>query len=155
MIKNCTIISLIILLFAGSCRKTESENSGPNKTTPRTEKMEVAYTFLLKKLQQDNLNLIASRDNKSLTLIQNIIHKHSLNIEVEYYNNIELGPDFIHYSKSTKKAVAIIDIKERNGNRYYISYYLGPEGGASKEILIEKTSGKWSVVNDDEMWIVK
>ena len=55
MIKNCTIIALIILLFAGSCKNIESENNDPNKTSHETEKMEVAYTFLLKKLQKDNL----------------------------------------------------------------------------------------------------
>ena len=46
-------------------------------------------------------------------------------------------------------------IAKRNEKNYYISYYMGPEGGASKEILIEKRNGKWMVVNDDGMWIVK
>ena len=155
MIKNCTIIALIILLFASSCKNIESENSGPYKITYETEKMEIAYTFLLKKLQDDNFNLIASKDDESLSLIQNIIHTNKLSLEVENYDNIEKGPDLCYYSKSTKKVVAIIDISKRNEKSYYISYYIGPEGGASKEIQIEKRDGKWTVVNDDGMWSVK
>ncbi|MHC4455808.1 MAG: hypothetical protein ACYS0I_01770 [Planctomycetota bacterium] len=155
MLKNCTIIALIMLLFAGSCKNRESEKSGPNNITHQAEKMEIAYTFLLKKLQDDNLNLIASQDDKNLMLIQNIIRTNRLNLKVENYNNTEKGPDLCYYSKSTKQTVAIIDVTKRNENNYYISYYLGPEGGASKEILIEKRNGKWKVVNDDGMWSVK
>ena len=155
MIKSYIIIAVTMLLFAGSCRNIESENSRPDKTTPETEKMRTAYTFLLKKLQEDNLNLIASKDNESLGLIRNIIHANRLNLEVEDYNDIEKGPDLCHYSESTKKPVAIIDIGKRDEKNYYISYYLGPEGGASKEIQIEKSGGKWIVANDDGMWIVK
>ncbi len=39
--------------------------------------------------------------------------------------------------------------------KYYVSYYIGPEGGASKEIQIEKKNEGWAVVNDDGMWNVK
>jgi len=155
MIKKCTIIILIMLLFAGSCKNIESEKSRPNKATDETEKMATAYTFLLKKLEEDNLNSIASKDDENLSLIQNIIRTKRLKFEVESYDNIEEGPDLCHYSKSTNKAVAIIDITKRNEKSYYISYYMGPEGGASKEILIEKTNGNWIVVNNDGMWNVK
>lgn len=155
MIKNWTMIALIMLLLAGSCKNIESENSGPNEMSHETEKMAVAYTFLLKKLKEDNLNLIASKDDENLSLIRNVIQTNRLKLEVENYSNIEQGPDLCHYSKSTKKAVAIIDMEKRNEQRFYISYYLGPEGGASKEILIEKGNGKWIVVNDDGMWSVK
>ena len=155
MIKNYTIIAVTMLLFAGSCRNIESENSRSDKITAETEKMRTAYTFLLRKLQEDNLKLIASKNNESLGLIRRIIHTNRLSLELEDYNDIEKGPDLCHYSKSTKKRVAIIDIAKRNEKNYYISYYLGPEGGASKEIQIEKSSGKWTVVNDDGMWTVK
>ncbi len=144
-----------MLLFASSCENIESEISDPNKITHETEKIATAYTFLLKKLEEDNLDSIASKDDENLSLIQNIIRTKRLKFEVENYNNIEEGPDLCHYSKSTGKAVAIIDIARRNEKNYYISYYMGPEGGASKNILIEKKNGKWTVVNDDGMWIVK
>ena len=155
MIKNCAIIALTILLFASSCKNIESENSGPDKTVHENKKIEIAYEFLLKKLQDDNLNLIASKDDEGLSLIQNIIHTNKLSLEVENYDNIEKGSDLCYYSKSTKKVVAIIDIAKRNEKFFYISYYIGPEGGVSKEIQIEKTDGKWTVVNDDGMWSVK
>ena len=119
------------------------------------EKMEVAYTFLLKKVQEDNVNLIAAKDDKNLDLIQKIIHTNKLNLEVENYSDVKEGPDLCYYSKCTKETVAIIDVTERDEKNYYVSYYIGPEGGASKEILIEKRGGKWTVVNDDGMWSVK
>lgn len=155
MIKNCTVIALIMLLFASSCKNIESKNSEPNKIIHETEKMAIAYTFLFKKLEEDDLNSIASKDDENLSLIQDIVRTKRLKFEVENCNNIEMGPNLCPYSKSTKKAVAIIDIAKRNEKNYYISYYMGPEGGASKEILIEKRNGKWMVVNDDGMWIVK
>jgi hypothetical protein len=155
MIRNGTMIALIMLLLAGSCKHIESENGDPNEMSHETEKMAVAYTFLLKKLQEDNLNLIASQDDKNVSLIRNIIRTNRLKLQLENYSNIEWGPDLCHYSKSTKKLVAIIDIEKKDEQRYYISYYLGPEGGASKEILIEKRNGKWAVVDDDGRWIVK
>jgi hypothetical protein len=155
MVKNCTIIALILLLFAGSCKKTESGNGEPSKATSESEKVAVAYTFLLEKLQEDSVNLIASEDDKNLGLIQDVIRTKGLKLEVENYSNIEKGPDLCHYSKSTKKLVAIVDVTKRSESSYYVSYYIGPEGGASKEIQIEKRNGKWTVVNDDGMWNVK
>ncbi len=123
--------------------------------TPWTGKREIAYTFLLKKVQEDGFNLIVSKDDKNLGLIQKIIRTNRLNLEIENYSNIKEGPDLCHYSKSTEEIVAIIDVTKRNEKNYYVSYYIGPEGGASKEILIEERSGKWVVVNDDGMWNVK
>ena len=155
MRKNFTTIVLIMVFLAGGCKRTESEKGDVDKTSQETEKMAVAYTFLLKKMQEDNVTLIASKDDENLGLIQNIIRTEGLKIEVENYNNIEEGPDLCHYSKSTKKLVAIIDVAKRNDKSFYISYYIGPEGGASKEILFEKRNGKWTVVNDDGMWSVK
>lgn len=123
--------------------------------TSAEEKRKIAYTFLLKKVREDNINLIAAKDDKNLSLIQKIIHTNKLNLEVENYSNVEKGPNLCYYSKGTKKVVAIIDVTERGEKSYYVSYYIGPEGGASKEILIEKRGGKWTVVNDDGMWSVK
>jgi len=154
MIKNCTVIILMMLLFGGSCKDIESEKSGPNETF-ETGKMEIAYTFLLKKVEGDNLNLIVSKDDENLNLIQNIIHTNGMHLAVENYSNIERGPNLCYYSKSTKKLVAIIDTAKKNENNYYVSYYTGPEGGASKEILIEQREGEWIVLNDDGMWNVK
>jgi len=155
MRKNCTTITLVMLFLAGGCKRAESEKADVDKMVLENEKMATAYTFLLNKMQEDNVNSIASKDDENLSLIQNIIRTEGLKIEVENYNNIEKGPDLCHYSKSTKKLVAIIDVAKRNDKSYYISYYIGPEGGASKEVLLEKRNGKWTVVNDDGMWIVK
>jgi hypothetical protein len=132
----------------------ESE-SGANKTSAKIEKIEVAYTFLLKKMARDRLNLIASKDDENLELIQDIIRSNRLDLEVEGFNNIEEGPDLCHYSKTSNRLVAIIDVAKMSEKNYYVSYYLGPEGGASKEIVVEKIDEKWAVVNDDGMWSVK
>lgn len=155
MAKKCTVIVLVMLLLVGSCRKIESGKTEPNEMTHETEKMATAYTFLLKKLQEDTLNLIAAKNNENLSLIKDIIRSNNFHLEVENYGNIEQGPDLCYYSKSTKTTVAIIDVAKRKERVYYISYYIGPEGGASKEIQIEKRNGKWVVVNDDGMWSVK
>lgn len=122
---------------------------------PAEEKIKTVYTFLLKKVQADGLNLIASENDKNLGLIRNIIQSHKLNLEVESYNNLERSPDLCRYSKSTKQIVAIIDVAKRNENNYYVSYYLGPEGGASKDIQLEKKTREWIVANNDGMWNVK
>ena len=149
------IIGLIMLIPVSGCKDKESGINGPGKISDEVEKEEVAYTFLLKKVQKDNCNLITSKDDNNLSLIKDIIQTNRFNIEVEDYNNIERGPDLCYYSKSTKNTVVIIDVTKRDEKRYYISYYIGPEGGASKDIHIEKRNGKWAVVNDDGMWSVK
>ena len=149
------IIGLIMLVSVSGCEDKESGINGPEKISDEAEKEEVSYTFLLKKVQEDNCNLIASKDNNNLSLIQNIIQTNKLNLEVEDYNNIEWGSDLCYYSKSTKKPVTIIDVTKRDEERYYISYYIGPEGGASKEIHLEKRNDKWTILNDDGMWSVK
>jgi len=133
--------------------RKDTELAAPETST--VEKRKIAYTFLLKKVQGDNVNLIAAKDDKNLDLIQKIIHTNKLNLEVENYSDVEEGPDLCYYSKCTKETVAIIDVTERDEKSYYVSYYIGPEGGASKEILVEKRNGKWIVVNDDGMWNVK
>ena len=155
MIRNCITIALIILLSAGGCRKTESENGQLSKATDETRNMAAAYTFVLEKMQEDNIDSIASENDENLPLIQDIIRTKRLKLQAENYSNIEKGPDLCHYSKSSKKLVAIVDVTKTDEQKYYVSYYLGPEGGASKEILIEKGNGGWTVANDDEMWNVK
>jgi len=155
MKSGCVIIGLIVLVFVSGCEKKETKINGPEKISEDVEKEEVAYTFLLKKVQEDNCNLIASKDDNNLSLIQDIIQTNRFEIEVEDYNNIEQGPDLCYYSKSTKKLLTIIDVTKRDEKRYYISYYMGPEGGASKEIHLEKRNGKWIILNDDGMWSVK
>ena len=155
MAKTCTVIVLVMLLFAGSCKNIESRKTDPNEMTHETEKMTTAYTFLLKKLQEDNLNLIAARNDENVSLIQDIVRTNRLNLEVENYSNIEKGQDLCYYSKSTKRTVTIIDVAKRKERVYYISYYIGPEGGASKEILIARRNGKWIVANDNGIWAVK
>jgi len=133
MIKKSLTIALITALFAGSCNKTESENDATNKTNNESEKMVAAYTFLLEKLQKDNVTLIASEVDKNLNSIQDIIREEGLKLEVENYGNLEKGPDLCYYSKSTKKLIAVIDVTKKGEDSYYVSYYIGPEGGASKE----------------------
>jgi hypothetical protein len=149
------IIALLVLVFVCGCEDKKLETYETGKRREDIEMEETAYTLLLKKVQEDNCNLIASKDDKNVSLMQSIIHTNKFNIDVEDYNNIEQWPDLCHYSKSTKKVVAIIDVTKRNEKNYYISYYIGPEGGASKEILLEKRNGKWIIVNDDGMWSVK
>lgn len=149
------IIGLMVLVFVCGCEEKETEINGPEKRSEDFEKEETAYTLLLKKVQEDNCNLIASKDDNNLSLIKDIIQTNRFEIEVEDYNNIEQGPDLCYYSKSTKKLVAIIDVTRRDEKRYYISYYMGPEGGASKEIHLEKRNGKWTILNNDGMWSVK
>ena len=152
---QCVIVGLMMLVSVSGCEKKQPETNGPKKRSDEDEKREIAYTFLLRKLQEDNCNLIASKDDNNLNLIRDIIHTNKFNIEVEDYNNIERGQDLCYYSKSTKKLVAIIDITKRDEKSYYISYYMGPEGGASKEIHLEKRNSKWIILNDDGMWNVK
>lgn len=134
---------------------TITVRKGTELATPTAEKRKIAYTFLLRKVQGDNVNLIAAKDDKNLDLIRKIIHTNKLNLEVENYSDVKEGPNLCYYSKRTKETAAIIDATKRSEKNYYLSYYIGPEGGASKEIIIEKRDGKWIVVNDDGMWNVK
>ncbi len=134
---------------------TPWENQTDLTWVSAVEKLKVAYIFLLRKIQDDSLTLVAAYDDKNLNLVGNIIRTNSLNLVIEAYNNLEQGPDLCHYSKTTRAMGAIIDVSTIDENKYYVSYYVGPEGGASKEIQIEKKNGQWTVVNDDGMWNVK
>ena len=155
MVRNCITIALVMLFSAGGCRKTESESGQLSKATDETAKMAAAYTLLLEKMQGDSIDSIASENDENLPVIQDIIRTERMKLQAENYGNIEKGPDLCYYSKSTRKLVAIIDVTKKDQQRYYISYYLGPEGGASREILIEKGNGGWTVANYDGMWNVK
>ena len=150
MIKKYALILLVIVPCAIGCKNIDSR-----QITDENERLTVAYTFLLSKLKEDNLSLIASEHNINLDMLKDIIETDKLNFEVENFANIERGIDLCYYSKSTKQQVALISVTKRNENRYYVSYYIGPEGGASKDIQIEKRSGKWTIINDDGFWSVK
>ena len=145
--KKYILIVVVVSAVAG-CKSVQRENSD-------TEKMKAAYTFLFEKLQEDNINLIASEKDENLNLIEDIIERGKFNLKVERYGDIERDSSMCYYSKSTKEGVALVGVIKKDATKYYISYYLGPEGGASKEIEIEKRDGRWRVVNDDEKWIVK
>ena len=155
MVKKLAIIAFTVLLLAGGCKNTESGDADAHKADPEAEKMVLAYAFLLEKLQEDNIIFIASEVDKNLNSIRDIIREEGLKLEVENYGNLEKRPDLCYYSKSTKKLVAVIDITKKSEDSYYVSYYLGPEGGASKEIQIEKKNGDWAIEYDDGMWIIK
>ena len=155
MIRNCITIALIMLLSAGGCRKTESESGQSSKDSNETARKVIAYSFLLAKMQEDGIDSIASENDEDVSMIKELVRTEGLKLAVENYSDIEKGRDLCYYSKSTKKMVAIIDVTSRSENRYYVSYYLGPEGGASREVLIEKSNGGWTVADDDRMWNVK
>ena len=145
--KYIVIVVLVVSAVAG-CESVQKENSD-------TEKMRAAYTFLFEKLQEDNINLIASERDENLNLIEDIIKRGKFNLKVERYGNIERDSSLCYYSRSTKEGVALVGVTKRGEKNFYISYYLGPEGGASKEIRIEKRHGRWIIVNDDGRWSVK
>ena len=83
MIKKCLKIALITSLFASSCNKTKPENDAANKANNESEKMAADYTFLLAKLQEDNVTSIASEDDDNLGLIQDIVRTKEVKYEVE------------------------------------------------------------------------
>jgi len=145
--KEYLIIALIMFCMI-SCDHIQTENDD-------IEKMKAAYTFLFEKLEDANINLIATENDEHLNLIENIIKTNKLKFKIERFADIERGADLCYYSKSTRKMVAVIGTIKINEKKYYVSYYLGPEGGASKEIQIEKRKGKWIIVNDDERWNIK
>ena len=145
--KKYIVIVVLVSAVAG-CESIQKENSD-------TEKMKAAYTFLFEKLQEDNINLIASENDENLNLIEDIIKRNKFNLKVERYGNIERDSSWCYYSKSTKEGVALVGVTRRGENNFYIGYYLGPEGGASKEIRIEKRLGRRTIVNDDGKWSVK
>lgn len=150
MIKKCTQILLVVLLSSCGCKHINSR-----QITDENERLTVAYTFLLNKLKEDNLSSIASENDENSDLLKDIIKINKLNFAVEDYANIARNENLSYYSKSTKQQVAVIGITKRNEQSYYVSYYIGPEGGASKDIQIEKRSGKWTIINDDGFWNVK
>ena len=148
--KKYVFIPLIIFVYTTCCKHARS-----NIELMKLEKDKVAYTFLLNELQSQNYKLIASTNNENLDIIKKIISGNNLNLEVENYSDLEKHTDLCYYSKSTKRLVVVVSIVKRDGNRYYVGYYMGPEGGASKEIQIIERKGRWIVANDDKKWEVK
>jgi hypothetical protein len=143
------LIALAVCLVAG-CKNIQGERGG---TTG--EKRRAAYQFLFEKLKEENINLIATEGDEDLGLIEELVEEDGLGLAVERYANIERGADLCYYSKNSREMVAIVGVEGKGRNRYYVSYYLGPEGGASKEIEMEERSGRLVVVNDDGWWQVK
>lgn len=148
--KRYLLTTIIILMCVNNCKHTKI-----NQESSEIERLKVAYIFLLNEIQGKNYSLIASENDKNLDIIRNIIDINNFNIEIEKYGNLEKRSDLCHYSKSTKRLVVIIDITRRNSTKYYVSYYIGPEGGASKEIEIIKRKGNWIIANDDQKWEIK
>jgi len=146
--KDYVVIVMVMVCFAGGC-KSEQRGNG------ETERMRAAYTFLFEKLEKDGVRLIASEADADWEMIGEVIESEKMELAVERYGNIERDSSLCYYSQATGEIVAVVVVASRGGNRYYVSYYLGPEGGASKEIRIEEGGGKWEVVSDDERWVVK
>jgi hypothetical protein len=143
-------ILLIVSVYTMCCQHMRSDNE-----RMEIEKYRVAYTFLLNELNRKNYTLIASTNNDNIDTIKKIISENKLDFEIEDYSDLEKHTDLCYYSKSTKGLVVVISVLKRDENKYYVNYYIGPEGGASKEIEIVKRKDRWTVANDDGRWIVK
>ena len=143
------LVALTVCIVAG-CKNVQSERGGI-----AGERRRAAYRFLFRRLGADNINLIASEGNEDLVLIEEVIEGDGLELTVERYANIERGPDLCYYSKVSQEMVAVVGVESKGENKYYVSYYVGPEGAASKEIEIERRGGRLVVVNDDGGWQVK
>jgi hypothetical protein len=115
--------------------------------------LRAAYRFLFEKLEKDGVRLIASEADADLEVIGEMIAREKMEIGVERYGKIEEHPSLCYYSKSTGEMV--VGVASVGGNKYYVSYYLGAEGRASKEIQIKRRRMKWAAVPDDELWEVK
>ena len=148
--KKYILIVFLILIYFFNCDRNNS-----NKLTIENNKLTAVYYFLLSELQNQNYTVISSKNDENLDIIRDIISVFNLNFQIEEYSNLEKGTDLCYYSTSTKQMVSIISISERTQNSYYVSYYLGPEGGGSTVIKIIKREGKWVVVNENEKWEIK
>jgi hypothetical protein len=142
-------IALTVCLAAG-CKNVQSEHGGI-----AGEERRAAYRFLFEKLKEEKINLVATPGDEDLVLIKEVVAGDGLGFRVERYADIERGADLCYYSKGSEELVAIVGVESKDENRYYVSYYLGPEGGASKEIEIEKRGARLVVVDDDGRWEVK
>ncbi|UCF42916.1 MAG: hypothetical protein JSV99_10080 [Planctomycetota bacterium] len=146
--KDYVVIVMVIVCFAGGCKSEQRDNGEAGG-------MRAAYRFLFEKLEKDGVRLIASEADADWEMIGEVIESEKMELAVERYGNIERDSSLCYYSKATGEMVAVVGVASRGGSKHYVSYYLGPEGGASKEIQTEKRRGKWAVVTDDEMWEVK
>jgi hypothetical protein len=146
--KDYVVIVTVMVCLAGGCKSGQPGSS-------ESGMMRAAYGFLVEKLEQDGVRLIASEADADWEMIVEVIESEKKELAVERYGNIARDSSLCYYSKATGEMVAVVGVGRRGENKYYVSYYLGPEGGASKEIQIEKRDGKWAVVTDDERWEVK
>jgi hypothetical protein len=150
VMRKCVIVMMLVVLGVAGCNAVREEQTRAGESG-----LAAVYEFLFDKLAEDDIDLIASGNDENIRLIEEIIKENEWPLRVERYGNIERDSSMCYYSKRTKKLVAVVSVTKRGANTYYVSYYLGPEGGASKEIEIEERDGAWAVVNDDGRWAVK
>lgn len=148
--RKLIVIVLMIGICSIYCKKDDTA-----VCIPEVEKLKAAYAYLLKELHTQNVRVLASQDDESSEMVQGIITALGLNLEVERVADLEKRSDLCHYSRKTGRLIAIITVEKRDGNKYYISYYIGPEGGGSKVIEIVERKGEWRVANNDGRWVVK
>lgn len=146
--KRSILAGVLMVVVLAGCQ-------GQKKADSETLKMKAVYRFLLERLQEDDVNLIASENDEDLRLIEEVVADNKMGFKVVRYDDIEMGAGLCYYTKSGKKLVAVVDVTDRGEDRYYVSYYIGPEGGASKEIKMEKRDARWVVAGDDGKWNVK
>ncbi len=150
-----TLLLLLVIVFISGCSSHETDQDDSPE-----EQLRVAYAFLLKKLSNDlhgnQEKIVASRDNRDINIISDVIRDNKNDLSVETFENIDRSAtDLCYYTRSSKKFVALVGASKKLKNTYYISYYLGPEGGALKTVELGKKNNRWVVLNADDRWIVK
>jgi hypothetical protein len=103
-------IAIILLVFAVGCLRTN-----PNKQPPEVERLKAAYAYLLTELHNQNIHVIASRDDKNPEIVQRIIDAWDLNLDVERVTDLEKRSDLCYYSKLTGRSVGIITVEKGMG----------------------------------------
>jgi hypothetical protein len=146
--KRSIVAGVLMVVVLAGCE-------GQKKANSETLKMKAVYRFLLERLQEDDVNLIASENDEDLRLIEEVVADNKMRLKVVRYDDIEMGAGLCYYTKTAKELVAVVSVTGRAEDRYYVSYYVGPEGGASKEIKMEKRDVRWVVAGDDGKWNVK
>jgi hypothetical protein len=146
--KRSIVAGVLVVVVLAGCQ-------GQKKADSEALKTKAVYRFLLERLQEDDVNLIASENDEDLRLIEEVVADNKMGLRVVRYDDIEMGAGLCYYTKTAKELVAVVDVTGRGEDRYYVSYYVGPEGGASKEIKMEKRGARWVVGSGDGKWNVK
>ena len=149
-VRKSIIIILMIGIFTMVCKKNDTI-----VYSPEVEKLKAAYAYLLTELHNQNIHVIALQDDENPEIVREIITALGLNLEVERVVDLEKRSDLCYYSRITGRLITVIGVDKRDGDKYYVSYYIGPEGGGSKVIELIKRKGEWFVANDDGRWVVK